>query len=276
MEPQILGEPMLKWSANLTMLFKDVPFINRLQAAADAGFGVVEFMWPIGVDLDALVAATRASGMKVALFNVDSGDVPSGDRGFPNDPSKRDWWRERARVAIDLAERLGCSRINVQAGNEVSGLSRQAMFDCLSGNLQWVLEQTQATTFFLEPLNRFEHTRYILGRTSDAIEIIERLKHPRLKLMLDLYHTQRTEGNLVKLIQTYFKHIGHIQIADSPARNQPGTGEINWKYVLGQIDALNYDGYIGLEYIPAPDTLGSFGWLSKENRITCDVSVLFS
>ena len=260
---------MLKWSANLTMLFKEVPFVERLQAAADAGFRAVEFMWPIGVDLDAIIAARASSGVEVALFTVDSGDVPAGERGFPSKPSKRSWWRERTQVAIDLAARLGCSRLNVQAGNEVAGLSRQAMFDCLSENLQWALEQTQDITFFLEPLNRFEHTRYILGRTSDALEIIERVNHPRLKLQFDVYHTQRTEGNLLKLIQTHFAHIGHIQIADSPARNQPGTGEINWKYLLAQIETMNYDSFIGLEYIPAPDTLGSFGWLPKDKRVTC-------
>jgi len=265
---------MLKWSTNLTMLFKEVPYVERLQAAADAGFRAVEFMWPIGVDLDSLVAARDSSGVEVALFNVDSGDVPAGERGFPNDPAKRDWWRERTKVAIDLAARLGCSRINVQAGNEVAGLSRQAMFDCLSENLQWALEQTQDITFFLEPLNRIEHTRYILGRTSDAIEIIERINHPRLMLQFDIYHTQRTEGNLVKLIQTHFAHIGHVQIADSPARNQPGTGEINWKYLLGQLESMNYSGYIGLEYIPVPDTLGSFDWIPAAHRVSCATSDL--
>ncbi len=266
---------MLKWSANLTMLFKEKPFLERLQTAADAGFRAVEFMWPIGVDLDALVAARAASGVEVALFNVDSGDVPAGERGFPNDPARREWWLERILVAIELAERLGgCSRINVQAGNEVPGLSRAEMFDCLAENLAWALEQSPNITFFLEPLNRFEHTRYILGRTSDALEIITRLNHPRLKLQFDVYHTQRTEGNLTKLIQTHFAHIGHIQIADSPARNQPGTGEINWKYLLGQLEALNYTGYIGLEYIPAPDTLGSFGWLPIEKRGSCSVADL--
>lgn len=266
---------MLKWSANLTMLFKEKPFLERLQAAADAGFRAVEFMWPIGVDLDALEAARAASSVEVVLFNVDSGDVPAGERGFPNDPAKREWWRERALVAIELAGRFGgCSRINVQAGNEVPGLSRAEMFDCLAENLAWALEQTPNITFFLEPLNRFEHTRYILGRTADALEIITRLNHPRLKLQFDVYHTQRTEGNLTKLIQTHFAHIGHIQIADSPARNQPGTGEINWKYLLGQIEALHYDGYIGLEYNPAPDTLGSFGWLPIEKRGSCSVADL--
>jgi hydroxypyruvate isomerase len=265
---------MLKWSANLTMLFKEIPFVERLQAAAQAGFGAVEFMWPTGVDLDALIAAQAASGVDIALFNVDSGDVPAGERGFPNDPARRAWWRERMKVAIDLAARLGCSRINVQAGNEVAGLSRQDMFDCLGENLSWALAQSTDITYFLEPLNRFEHTRYILGRSSDALEIITSLNNPRLKLQFDVYHTQRTEGNLTKLIQAHFAHIGHIQIADAPARNQPGTGEIHWKYLLGQLEALHYDGYIGLEYIPTPDTLGSFGWLPADKRISCSVADL--
>ena len=265
---------MLKWSANLTMLYKELPFVERLGAAAQAGFGAVEFMWPTGVDLDALVVAQRSSGEEVALFNVDSGDVPAGERGFPNDPAKREWWRERTLVAIELAQRLGCSRLNVQAGNEVMSFSHAGMFDCLAENLAWALEQTSDITFFLEPLNRLEHSRYILSRTSDALEIIATVDNPRLKLQFDVYHTQRTEGNLVKLIQTHFAQIGHIQIADSPARNQPGTGEIHWKYVFEQIEALNYTGYIGLEYIPTPDTAGSFGWLPAGKRISCSVSDL--
>jgi hydroxypyruvate isomerase len=264
---------MLKWAANLTMLFKEVPFVERLQAAAQAGFGAVEFMWPIGVDLVALVAAHAASNVKVALFNVDSGNVPAGERGFPNDPAKRDWWRERTQVAIELAGRLGCTHLNVQAGNEVPDLSRDAMFACLSENLAWALEQAPGITFFLEPLNRFEHPRYILGRTSDALQIITGVNSPHLKLQFDVYHTQRTEGNLTKLIQTHFAHIGHLQIADSPTR-KPGTGEINWKYLLRQVETLNYDGYIGLEYIPAPDTLSSLGWLPVNGRGSCPINEL--
>jgi len=265
---------MLKWSANLTMLFKEIPFVDRISAAADAGFGAVEFMWPIGVDLNDLAAAHAAVDIEVALLNVDSGDVPAGERGFPNDPGRRDWWRERTLVAIELAAQLGCQRINVQAGNEVAGLSRSAMFDCLSDNLLWALEQTQDITFFLEPLNLFEHPRYILGRTSDAIEIIAGINHQRMKLQFDVYHTQRTEGNLTKLIQEHFDYIGHIQIADAPARNQPGTGEINWRYVFGQLESLNYAGYLGLEYIPTPDTHGSFNWLPTHKRVTATVADL--
>lgn len=265
---------MLKWSANLTMLFKEIPFLERFKAADEAGFGAVEFMWPIGVDLKELLAAKASSGMKVVLFNVDSGDVPAGERGFPNDPAKRNWWRSRAAIAIELAGQLGCTRLNVQAGNEIAGLSRDAMLDCLSNNLAWALEQAQGITFFLEALNRFEHPRYILGRTSEALDVIERLNNPRLKLLFDVYHTQRTEGNLVKLLQTHIAPIGHIQVADSPNRNQPGTGEINWTYLLNQLEVLNYDGYIGLEYSPAPNTLASFGWLPTNNRVFCNTADL--
>jgi hydroxypyruvate isomerase len=265
---------MLKWSVSLTMLFKEVSFVHRLLAAKEAGFNAVEFMWPSGVDLDTLVAAHQASGVEVALFNVDSGDVPAGERGFPNDPARRDWWRARADTAIALAGKLGCSRLNVQAGNEVPGISHSAMLDCLCENLTWALEQTADITFFLEPLNRFEHPRYILGRTSDALQIVECINHPRMKILFDVYHAQRTEGNLTRLIQEHLEHIGHIQIADSPARNQPGSGEINWKFLLGQLETQNFEGYTGLEYVPVPDTLGSLGWLPYQRRVSCTVNNL--
>ena len=263
---------MLTWSANLTMLFKELPFVERLAAAANAGFAAVEFMWPTGVNLDDLVAARASSGLQVTLFNMDSGDVAAGDRGFPNAPSRRPWWRARLLDALELAERRGgCTRLNIQAGNETPELSRPASLDCLTENLAWALEQTATagTTFLLEPLNHFEHPRYLLSRTSEALEVLERLRHPRLKLQFDLYHTQRTEGNLVSLLHAHHNAIGHLQIADSPARHQPGTGEIAWRFVLGELDALGYTGFVGLEYIPLPDTLTSLRWLPADKRRAC-------
>ncbi len=268
---------MLTWSANLTLLFKELPFVERLAAAANAGFAAVEFMWPTGVNLDDLVAARAASGVQVALFNMDSGDIAAGDRGFPNDPSRRAWWHARLLDALELAQRLGgCARLNIQAGNEAPGLSRPASLDCLTENLAWALEQTAATdiTFLLEPLNRFEHPRYLLSRTSEALEVLERLRHPRLKLQFDIYHTQRTEGNLVSLLRAHHDAIGHLQIADSPARHQPGTGEIAWRFVLGELEALGYTGFIGLEYIPLPDTLTSLQWLPADKRRACTTADL--
>jgi hydroxypyruvate isomerase len=268
---------MLHWSANLTMLFKDLPFVERLHAAASAGFEAVEFMWPTGVNLEELTAARIASGVQVVLLNMDSGDVAAGERGFPNDPSRRMWWRARLMDALELAERLGgCPRLNIQAGNEAPGLSRRTMIECLTENLAWALDQTSSTgiTFLLEPLNRFEHPHYILSRTSEALEVMARLQNPHLKLQFDLYHTQRTEGNLVSLLRVHRGAIGHIQIADSPGRHQPGTGEIAWRFVLGEIEALGYTGFIGLEYIPLHDTLTSLQWLPADKRRACSTADL--
>jgi hydroxypyruvate isomerase len=262
---------MIRWCTNLTMLFREVPFLERFQAAAEAGFAAVEFSWPSGVDLDALVAAKEAARVEVALFNIDTGDVASGDRGFANDPAKRDWWRERTEVALVLARRLNAHRINALAGNEVLGLSRAEMLDCLCENLTWAIPKAAAAgvTLLLEPLNHFESPRYLLNRTIEAVEVIERLNSPQVKLQFDVYHAQRTEGNLTRLLQTYIERIGHIQIADSPDRHQPGTGEINWRFVLSQLEAYDYPGSVGLEYIPVPATLDSLAWLPFDKRRAC-------
>jgi len=262
---------MIRWSANLSMLFNEVSFLERLDAAAKAGFGAVEFLWPSGVDLNALAAAKQQAEVDVALFGIDPGDMPKGDRGFPNDPAKIKWWRERADAAFDLAKKLGTRRMNVLAGNEIEGLTRAQMIDCLCENLTWAIPRADANdvTLVVEPLNRIESPRYILGRTAEALQVIESLHSPRVQLQFDVYHTQRTEGNLVRLLQEHIRQIGHIQIADSPARAQPGTGEINWRFVLSELEKLGYAGYVGLEYKPSPTTLASLAWLPHDKRRAC-------
>jgi hydroxypyruvate isomerase len=260
---------MIRWSANLTMLFKEVPFLERFAAANRAGFSTVEFLWPGGVDLDALVRAKEASDLKVVLFNVDAGDVPAGERGFPNDPTRKEWWRERTLTAFELANRLGTRLINVLAGNQVVDVSRAEMLDCLCENLIWALEQHPDMTLLLEPLNPPQNQRYLLTSLVEVMQVIDRLNHSRVKLQFDLYHVQRTQGELVENLRRHLRHIAHIQAADAPGRNQPGTGEIHWPYVLGQLEAMGYGGYVGLEYNPLPDTLGSLTWLPHDLRKQC-------
>lgn len=260
---------MIRWSANLTLLFKEVPFLDRFGAAALAGFDTVEFLWPSGVDLNALVHAKEASDLTVVLFNVDAGDVPAGERGFPNDPARKAWWRERTLKALDLADRLGTRLINVLAGNQVVDRSRAEMIDCLCENLLWALEQHPHITLLLEPLNPLQNQRYLLISLPEAMQVIDRLAHPRVKLQFDLYHVQRTQGDLVENLRQHLPYIAHIQAADAPGRNQPGTGEIHWPFVLGQLEGMGYGGYVGLEYNPLPDTLGSLTWLPQELRRDC-------
>ena len=262
---------MINWSVNLTMLFNEVPFLERFQAAAVVGFQAVEFLWPNGVDLDAIVAAKEASGVEVALLNINAGDMASGDRGLTNNPKKKAWRREQTEITIGLAARLKARRINALAGNKIPGLSHDEMIDCLCDNLTWAVPKSEAhgITLMLEPLNRFESPRYLLGRIADATDVIDRLNSPTVRLQFDIYHTQRTEGNLVKLLEVHIEKIGHIQIADSPNRNQLGTGEINWPFLLGQIERLGYTDFVGLEYVPLPNTKESLNWLPDNKRGQC-------
>ncbi|HZQ09007.1 MAG TPA: TIM barrel protein [Anaerolineae bacterium] len=268
---------MLKWSANLSFLFKELPFVERVQAAADAGFWAVEFGWPADVSLDALVAAQQAADVHVPLFNIDAGNLAQGERGFVNLPTRKSWWRERTELALELAQRLNAPCINALAGNDTSEFTRNEQMDCLLENLNWALPRAEAVgvTVLLEPLNRFESPRYLIQNTDDALNVMTLLNSPaNLKIQFDIYHTQRNEGNLTKLLQAHATKIRHIQIADSPDRHEPGTGEINWRYVLAQVEAIGYEGYIGLEYNPTGTALESLAWLPEAARRECRVGDL--
>lgn len=267
---------MLRFSVNLSMLFGEVPFLRRFGAAAGAGFGAVEFLWPSGVDLDELVEAKEVADLEVALFNVDAGDMSKGDRGFPSDPSRRDWWRERFDAALALAASLDCSRLNVLAGNVIEGVEREAQIDCLMDNLRWAAPRAEAAdvTLMLEALNRFEHPRYLFTHTDEVLGVIERVGGSTVRLQYDVYHMQRMEGNLVATLRRCMERTGHIQIADSPDRHEPGSGEINYACVLAEIERLGYEGYIGLEFVPSTSTEGSLAWLPRDKRRTATATEL--
>ena len=262
---------MINWSVNLSMLFMELPFLYRFQAAADAGFSSVEFHWPSNIDIDSLVDAKQASGVEVVLLNIDAGDIQQGDRGFASHPERKSWWRARAETAIRLARRLNAKRINALAGIEVQDYSRETMRDCLCDNLTWAIPKAESLgiSLMLEPLNRYEFPGYLITRTSEAIEIIDQLGSSSVQLQFDFYHTQRNEGNLIDLLGTHVKSIGHVQIADSPDRNQPGTGDINWLPVLKELETVGYAGFVGLEYTPIPNTIESLRWLPRSMREQC-------
>ena len=267
---------LLRFSANISMLFGEAPFPERFDAAARAGFGAVEFLWPAGIDLDALVAAKEAAGVAVVLFNVDAGDMPMGDRGFPSDPSRTEWWRERFDAALALAARLRCPRLNVLAGNIIEGMAREAQMDCLIENLRWAMPRAESVgvTLMLEALNRFEHSRYLFTHTDEVLAVLERTGSATVKFQYDVYHMQRMEGNVVATLRRCIDSIGHIQIADSPDRHEPGTGEISFAYVLSEIERLGYQGYVGLEYNPTGSTEESLAWLPVEKRKTATAADL--
>jgi hydroxypyruvate isomerase len=258
----------VKFCANVSILFKDAPFLDRFERAAAAGFPAVEFWWPAGEALDEVEAAIRDAGAQVALFNFDAGEMAAGDRGLLSDPDRAHRFRENVPVALELAQRIGCERMNALVGLERSPSERDAQLDLAVENVRFASDQAapHGIDITIEAVNTFENGPYLVPTTRAAAAFIDRVERPNVRIQYDAYHMQRMEGNLVATITEFLPRIGHIQIADSPDRGEPGTGEINYPFVLDAIEALGYDGWIGLEYNPTTATTeDSLGWMPERS-----------
>ncbi|MEA2381162.1 MAG: hydroxypyruvate isomerase [Solirubrobacteraceae bacterium] len=258
----------MKVCANVSILFKDAPFLERFERAAAAGFPAVEFWWPAGEALADVEAAIRDAGLQVALFNFDGGEMAAGDRGLLSDPDRAHQFRENVPVALDLAQRIGCERLNALVGLERSPAERDAQLDLAARNVAWAADQAAplGIDVTIEAINTFDNGPYLVPTTRRAAAFADRVGRPNVRLQYDAFHMQRMEGNLVATITEQVDRIAHIQIADSPGRGEPGTGEINYPFVLDAIDALGYDGWIGLEYNPTTATTEeSLGWMPERS-----------
>ncbi len=260
----------MRFSANLSILFKEVPLLERFARAAGAGFAVVEFWWPgHEADLGDVERAVKDAGLEVALFNFDAGDMPAGDRGLASDPERQERFRENVPVALRLARSLGCPRLNVLAGHEIEGLAREEQLSLARKNVRFAADAAagHGIGIVVEAVNTFENGPYLLRTTAQAVEFVTSVERSNVQIQHDLYHMQRMEGNLVANLREHFDHVGHIQVADSPGRGEPGTGEIHYPFVLAELESLGYEGYVGLEYNPTTETAEeSFGWIPKELR----------
>jgi hydroxypyruvate isomerase len=265
----------MRFSANVSILFKEVPFLDRFRRAAEAGFSAVEFWWPSDEDVDAVEKAVEDAGVEVALFNFDAGDMAAGDRGLAGDPGRERQFRDNVPVALDLARSLGCKSVNALVGREVPGMDRDEQLALARENVRFAAGEAEAAgvTVMVEAVNTFENGPYLLYTTEQAVEFVEKVGMGNVKIQHDFYHMQRMEGNLVANLREHIGLIGHLQIADSPGRGEPGTGEIHYPFVLGELERLGYDGYVGLEYNPTTETTEeSLGWLSEKVR-GADVTV---
>jgi hydroxypyruvate isomerase len=243
--------------------------LERFGRAREAGFSAVEFWWPSGEDLGEVEATIRDAGLSVALFNFDAGDMPAGERGLVSDPGLVEQFRENVPVALGLAQRLGCRRMNVLVGHEKYGMGRGDQLALARENVAFAADAAREAevTVMVEAVNTFENGPYLLYTTGQAVEFVEGVGRENVKIQHDFYHMQRMEGNLVATLRDNIGHVGHVQIADSPGRGEPGTGEIHYPYVLAELEDLGYDGYLGLEYNPTTGTTEeSFGWLPEELR----------
>jgi hydroxypyruvate isomerase len=256
---------MPKFAANLNMLYQEYPLLERIERAANAGFRGVEILYPYGEDIDAIKAALDARDVELVLFNVPAGNVAAGDRGFANDPRRVDEYRAAVDLALTVQKTLPAPRFNTIVGRCLPDIPISKQFETVKANLSFAAGATekQGVTLCVEPLNAIDTPGFLVPTSTQMLALIDEIGHPNLRLQYDFYHQQRMEGNLVAFFADHIGQIGHVQIADSPDRHEPGTGEINYDYVFEKIDELGYDGWVSLEYKPSTTTEASLGWLKR-------------
>lgn len=256
---------MPRFAANLSMLFADSPFLERFGRAAAAGFRRVEFQFPYAHTPDEVGAALEANGLSCALFNLPAGDWAAGERGIAAHPARVGEFRAGVARALEYALRLGCPRMNCLAGLRDPGLPIEEQRATLVDNLRFAAAALaeHGLTLLVEPLNARDVPGFLLSGSRAALDLIDAVGAPNLMLQYDVYHMQRGEGELAATVAANLARIGHIQIADTPGRHQPGSGEIRYRFLLPYLDRIGYAGIVGLEYIPAGPTEASLAWVAE-------------
>ena len=256
---------MPKLAANLTMMFNEADFLDRFEAAAAAGFTAVEYLFPYDYNKDELAEKLRANGLVQALHNLPSGDWDGGERGIACIPGRTGEFQDGVGAAIEYAAALGCPQVNCLAGIAPDGADADALRETFVSNLRFAASKLQEAgiRLLIEPINTRDIPGFFLQHTDQALSIIEEAGSPNLYLQYDVYHMQIMEGDLTATIEANLDAIRHIQIADNPGRNEPGTGEINYPFLLSALDEMGYEGWIGCEYKPLTTTSEGLGWASS-------------
>jgi hydroxypyruvate isomerase len=254
---------MVKFAANLSLMFNEVPFLDRFEAAAAAGFEAVEFMFPYDFEIDDIRARLEANGLELVLFNLPAGNWDAGQRGIAIYPNLTAEFRDSAALAARYAGALGCTKLHCLAGTAPLGADMRNMRKTYVENLRFAADlfAKDGITLLIEAINTRDVPGYFLDTTAKAADIIESVDADNLCLQYDVYHMQIMEGDLAATIEKFLPRIAHIQIADTPGRHQPGTGEINFPFVFDHLDRIGYAGWIGCEYRPSGSTVESLGWL---------------
>jgi len=256
---------MPRFAANLTMLFTERPFLERFAAARAAGFRHVEFLFPYAFEKARLRDLLEANGLAQVLFNLPAGDWGAGDRGLAADPARETEFRRGVDLAVDYARALGVMRLNCLAGVRPPNFSEAEATATLVDNIIYAADVLagHGRTLLLEAVNAFDTPDFLLHRTDQVEKIITAVDRPNVAIQYDVYHAQRAGENPTATVGEHIDHIGYIQIADAPGRHQPGTGELDFPLLFTELDRLGYDGYVGLEYVPEPDTASSLAWIKE-------------
>jgi hydroxypyruvate isomerase len=253
---------MPRLAANLSMLFTEVPFLERFERAAAAGFDAVEFLFPYAWPAAEIAERLSAHGLRLVLFNLPAGDWEGGERGLACLPGREDAFRASVAQAIAYAKALGVAQLHCMAGIAPADVPAEVLRRTYVANLRHAAAELQGAGLrgLIEPINRFDMPGYYLNGTAQALALLDEIGAENLLLQYDVYHAQRSEGELAATLARHLARIGHVQIADNPGRHEPGSGEINYRFLLAHLDRIGYGGHVGCEYRPAAGTEAGLGW----------------
>jgi hydroxypyruvate isomerase len=256
---------MPKFAANLTMLFNEVDFLDRFAAAAAAGFKGVEYLFPYPFPKEALAERLARHGLTQVLHNLPAGDWAKGERGIACLPGREAEFRDGVATALDYARALNCPQLNCLVGVTPKGADESDVRKTLVANLRYAAKALAdaGIKLLVEPINGYDIPGFYLTQSSQALALFNEVGEENLWLQYDIYHMQRSEGELAATMQALLPRIAHIQIADNPGRNEPGTGEINYDYLFRRLDEIGYSGWVGCEYKPKTTTTAGLGWFER-------------
>jgi hydroxypyruvate isomerase len=259
---------MPRFAANLSMLFTEEPFLDRFKSAAQAGFTAVEFLFPYAYTAQEIRQRLDEQGLTLVLHNLPAGDWEKGDRGIACDPARVSEFKQGVAQAMKYAKALDVWQLNCLAGKAPAGVAPELLKQTLVSNLRYAAEtlNQEGRRLLIEPINIFDIPGFYLNRTEQALALLEEVGANNAYVQFDAYHAQRMEGELAATLEKNLSHIGHVQIADNPGRNEPGTGEINYAFLFKHLDRIGYSGWVGCEYKPASTTLAGLGWRSALTR----------
>lgn len=255
---------MPRFSTNISMMFMEHEFLQRFGAAKAAGFDAVEMQFPYDTPIEDLVSVQQETGFEIAVININAGDLLTGGPGISAYPGREDQFKAAVEEAHRYAVALHPKNMNVLAGwPPMDTFEREQCLDVLAANLHYAAEVLAEldVTVLTESVNAPDRPGYLLNRTAEAIDVIDRAGHANLAIEYDIYHMQIMEGDLVNTMRDNLSRIGHIQFADTPGRHEPGTGEINFPFLFEAIDEMGWEGYLGAEYVPSGPTEETLGWM---------------
>jgi len=250
---------MPRFSANVSMMFTELPFLDRFAAVAEAGFQGVECQFPYAHDSNEVADKIAMAGATIVIFNAPPGDFAAGERGLAALPGREQEFSDSVEVALGYAEMMDCPRMHIMAGC-ISEDKRTAATDTYLKNIAKAADMLQAAgvSLLIEPISM---PGYFISSPDYAVDMMRRLDHKNVSILYDLHHAQRMQGNLAEFMEKHLAQIGHVQVAGVPGRHEPDQlGEINWHFIFDMLDSHGYDGWIGAEYNPRAGTLQGLGW----------------